>query len=73
MSIDVDPVTPDWLSPRIEPSEGSFMPIGTDDFDWRLDINTVAGSWCRAATIIGDGATSTEIDGGTCEYAISLR
>ena len=50
-SIDVGPVTRNGLSSRIEPSTGSFIPIGTDDFDWRLDIETVAGSWCRAATI----------------------
>ena len=30
---DLNPAIPDWLFPRTEPTEGSFMPIGTDDFD----------------------------------------
>ena len=32
-STDLNPAIPDWLFPRAEPNEGSFMPIGTDDFD----------------------------------------
>jgi len=43
-SINVGLVTPNWLSSRTEPSTGLFMPIGTDDFDWCLDMGTVAGS-----------------------------
>jgi len=61
-STDLNSAIPDWLFPRTEPTEGSFMPIGTDDFDLRLpavlDLDT-----------IDDGATSAIIDGGTYECA----
>jgi len=46
--IDLNPAIPDWLFPRTEPTEGSSMPIGTDDFDLRLPmvlgLDTTAGS-----------------------------
>jgi len=55
------------------------MPIDTDDFDWRLPavlgLDTIAGGWCRAATVIGNDAsssTSVIVDDDACGCAISL-
>ena len=48
---DSNPAIPDWLFPRTEPNEGSFMPIGTDDFDWRSPA-------VLCLDTIDDGATS---------------
>ena len=56
--IDSNSAIPDWLFPRTEPNEGSFMPIGTDDFTWRWPA--VLGLYTK-----DDGATSAMIDGDT--------